>query len=44
MNLYDISKALGHLQVGTTNQVYTHVFDMMHKKTIVKIAGAMADK
>jgi len=37
-NLYDISKALGHSQVGTTSQVYTHMFDKTHKKAISKIA------
>jgi integrase len=43
-NLYDISKALGHSQVGTTSQVYTHVFDTIHKKAISKIADAITAK
>jgi len=44
INLYDISKALGHSQVGTTSQVYTHMFDKIHKKAISKIADAMTIK
>jgi len=43
-NLYDISKALGHSQVGTTSQVYTHMFDKTHKKAISKIADVMTTK
>lgn len=43
-NLYDISKALGHSQVGTTSQVYTHVFDTTHKKAICKIADALTNQ
>ncbi|RCX07902.1 site-specific recombinase XerD [Anaerobacterium chartisolvens] len=43
-NLYDISKALGHSQVGTTSQIYTHVFDKTHKKAISKIADAVTSK
>lgn len=43
-NLYDISKALGHSQVGTTSQIYTHMFDATHKKAISKIADVMTAK
>ncbi len=43
-NLYDISKALGHSQVGTTSQIYTHMFDKTHKKAISKIADVMTGK
>ena len=43
-NLYDISKALGHSQVGTTSQIYTHMFDDTHKKAISKIADAITAK
>ncbi len=41
-NLYDISKSLGHSQVGTTSEIYTHMFDDTHKKAISKIADVMA--
>ncbi|QNU67668.1 tyrosine-type recombinase/integrase [Ruminiclostridium herbifermentans] len=41
-NLYDISKALGHSQVGTTSQIYTHMFDKTHKKAISKIADVIS--
>jgi len=40
VNLYDISKALGHSQVGTTSEIYTHLFDKTHKKAINKVADA----
>lgn len=40
INLYDISKALGHSKVGTTSDIYTHVFDKTHKKAIDKVANA----
>jgi len=43
-NLYDISKALGHSQVSTTSQVYTHVFEKTHRKAISKIADAVSGK
>ncbi len=38
VNLYDISKALGHSQVGTTSEIYTHLFDKAHKKAVNKVA------
>jgi integrase len=38
VSLFDISKALGHSQVGTTSGIYTHTFDKTHKKAISKIA------
>lgn len=41
INLFDISKALGHSQVGTTSQIYTHMFDATHKKAISKIADVI---
>jgi integrase len=41
INLFDISKALGHSQVGTTSQIYTHMFDATHKKAISKITDVM---
>ncbi len=40
VGLYDISKALGHSQIGTTSEIYTHMFDKTHKKTISKVADA----
>jgi len=40
ISLYDISKALGHSQVGTTSEIYTHLFDKSHKKAINKISDA----
>lgn len=43
INMYDISKALGHSQVGTTSEIYTHMFDKSHKKAISKIADVMAN-
>jgi integrase len=43
-NLYDISKALGHSQVGTTSQIYTHMFDKTNKKAISKIANVLTAK
>jgi len=38
INLYDISKTLGHSQIGTTSSIYTHMFDKTHKKVIEKIS------
>ena len=43
VNLYDISKALGHSQVGTTSEIYTHLFDKTHKKAINKVADAFKE-
>ncbi|MCX7748699.1 MAG: tyrosine-type recombinase/integrase [Clostridia bacterium] len=43
INLYDISKALGHSQVGTTSQIYTHMFDKTQKKAISKIADVIVE-
>jgi len=44
VNLYDISKALGHSQVGTTSEIYTHLFDKTHKKAINKVADAFKEE
>lgn len=44
ISLYDISKTLGHSNVGTTSQIYTHVFDKTHKKTIDIIASKINTK
>ena len=44
-SLFDISKALGHSQVGTTSEIYTHMYDKTHKKAINQIAkGLTLDK
>jgi integrase len=43
LNLYDISKTLGHSQVNTTSNIYTHLFDKTHKKTIDKVANVFKD-
>jgi len=43
VGLYDISKALGHSQIGTTSEIYTHMFDKTHKKTISKVADAFKE-
>lgn len=44
VSLYDISKALGHSQVGTTSQIYTHEFDKTHKQAINTIATIITKK
>lgn len=44
VSIYDISKALGHSQVGTTTQIYTHLLDKTHEKAISKIADVMTAK
>ena len=44
ISLYDISKALGHSQIGTTSQIYTHMFDKTNKKAIDKVADALTAK
>jgi len=38
VSIYDISKALGHSKIGTTSEIYTHLFDKTHKKAIDKVA------
>jgi integrase len=43
ISLYDISKALGHGDVGVTSKVYTHSFDKTHKSAISKIASILSD-
>lgn len=42
VSLYDISKALGHSEIGTTT-IYTHLFDKTHKKAINKIADTFKE-
>lgn len=42
-SLFDISKALGHSQIGTTGKVYTHMFDDTHKKAISKITNVLTE-
>ena len=44
ISLYDISKALGHSQVNTTSQIYTHLFDRTHEKAINKVADTINSK
>lgn len=41
ISVFDISQALGHSQVSTTTQIYTHSFDKTHEKIITKIANEM---
>lgn len=40
VSLYDISKALGHSEVGTTGRVYTHMFDKKNQRAINTVADA----
>jgi integrase len=44
ISIHDISKALGHSDIGTTSKIYTHIFDKTHKKAINKLADAMTAK
>lgn len=44
VNVYDISRALGHSHISTTTQIYTHLLDKTHKKAISKIADALTGK
>jgi integrase len=41
VSLYDISKALGHSQIGTTGNIYTHLFDKTHKEAIDTVSNAI---
>ncbi|MEK4508248.1 site-specific integrase [Paenibacillus sp. FSL K6-2524] len=41
VDLKAISEALGHSDIGTTNRIYTHVFDKTHKNTISAMSQAL---
>lgn len=42
--MYDIGKILGHSNIGTTSQIYTHLFDKTHEDTINTTAKAINNK
>ena len=44
VNIFDISKALGHSNISTTTEIYTHLLDKTHKTAINKIANALTEK
>jgi integrase len=41
VDLKAISEALGHSDIGTTNRIYTHLFDETHKKTVIAMSDAL---
>ncbi|MFB9274190.1 site-specific integrase [Cohnella cellulosilytica] len=41
VDLKAISEALGHSDLGTTNKIYTHLFDDTHKKTVSAMSRAL---
>ncbi|GHV40072.1 site-specific integrase [Clostridia bacterium] len=44
INMFDISKALGHSAIATTSKIYTHMFDPTHTTAIDKVAAALGGK
>lgn len=44
VDLKAISEALGHSDIGTTNKIYTHLFDDTHKKTVSAMSTALKKK
>lgn len=41
VELFSISKALGHSDIGTTSRIYTHLFDQTHKNTMSAMSNAI---
>lgn len=41
VSLFDISRALGHSNTGTTGKIYTHLFDDTNKKAVDRVAEAI---
>lgn len=39
-----ISETLGHSDIGTTNKIYTHVFDKTHKDTLNIMSGVLKNQ
>jgi integrase len=44
VDLKAISEALGHSDLGTTNKIYTHRFDKIHKSTVNALSSALRPK
>jgi integrase len=44
VDLKAISEILGHSDLGTTNKIYTHLFDKTHKKTACAMSDALKRK
>lgn len=42
VDLKAISEALGHSDIGTTNRIYTHLFDKTHKSTVAVMSSALS--
>lgn len=41
VDIYDISKTLGHSNINTTSKIYTHLFDKSHREVIESVQDSI---